>query len=70
MKVVASAGTGGPDGERLLQPAAYPGKGGVSSVAEVSSWALSRWVEQERFGLVSNFSVENFSRYVEGVPPG
>ncbi|CAM9203515.1 unnamed protein product [Scytosiphon promiscuus] len=61
VKVVASAATGAPDAKKLLQPTAYPGSG-VSSVADVSAWSVSRWVEQERFGLVSNFSVDNFSR--------
>ncbi|CAM9301025.1 unnamed protein product, partial [Hapterophycus canaliculatus] len=61
VKVVASAATDGQNAERLLQPAAYPGGKGAS-VAEASSWAIARWVEQERFGLVSNFSADNFSR--------
>lgn len=67
VKVVA--GQGG----RLLQPAVYKTKrdtqvvnddSAAVSVADASSWSVLSWVEGERFGLVSELSPDNFSRYV------
>jgi len=72
VKVVAApTGVGrGPGGRQLLQPAVYNGSGGgegdakrVAGVASASSWAVSSWMEKERFGLVSELSADNFSRY-------
>eukprot|EP00752_Nemacystus_decipiens_P005579 g5048.t1 len=59
IKVVASRGEQGDT--QLLRPAVYR-EGGVADVASASSWKVLSWVEKERFGLVSEFSPDNFSR--------
>lgn len=60
IKVVAApAEQGG-----LLQPAVFEGVGGGTSVAGASSWTVSSWVERENYGLVSEISPDNFSRYI------
>lgn len=51
----------GPGG--LLQPAVFKGDGGGTIVTSASSWAVSSWVESENFGLVSEFSPDNFAMY-------
>lgn len=60
IKVVAAPG--GQD-KHLLRPAVFSEQGGGSAdVASASSWKVLSWVEKERFGLVSEFSSDNFSR--------
>lgn len=52
---------------QLLRPAVYSGDGGgdgISDIASASSWNVLNWVEKERFGLLSEFSKDNFSRYL------
>lgn len=71
VKVVAApTGVVGPGGRQLLQPSVFKeggdGKGDaerVAGVASASSWAVSSWMEKERFGLVSELSPDNFNRY-------
>eukprot|EP00903_Cladosiphon_okamuranus_P012704 g11878.t1 len=67
IKVVAAPGGQGQGGTQLLRAAVYngKGKGGGDSdmdIASASSWDVLDWVERERFGLVSEFTADNFSR--------
>lgn len=63
IKVVAATGGHGQGGAQLLRPAVYRGEGeGGADLASVSSWKVLSWVENERFGLVSEFDPDNFTR--------
>lgn len=55
LKVVAS-----PVGQgNVLQPTVFGG----DAIGASTTWKVSRWVEQESYALVSNFTPDNFSRY-------
>lgn len=48
----------GPGGRQAaLQPVSFGG-----DLASASSWHVSDWVEKQSYGLVSDFTAENFSR--------
>lgn len=49
-----------PDGQSgILQVSSFEG-----DITRASSWSLLEWVEKSTYGLLSEFTADNFSRFI------